>query len=115
VLPDKIPAVAPMFQGTGKSLTLLKKLYGVTGSRKSNMATTKPEILKSQLVDVVEKKYKRHHPCFIYTVGTLLTVASFTERLQHCVRKPRAFLERQGDGPTSATALYFTGSARSHH
>jgi hypothetical protein len=38
--------------------------YGVTGSRKSNMATTKPAIFRSSPVDVINKIFQRLHPCF---------------------------------------------------
>ena len=50
--------------GSGNLMRLLRMLRDLTGSAKSKMVATKPEVTTSQLVDKLAKKFQRLHLCF---------------------------------------------------
>jgi hypothetical protein len=67
--------VTPTFSGSSISVELLPTLFDVSGSRKSNMAVWKPEVLISQLVDKIEKLFKDWYPIFgVQKSGILVSV-----------------------------------------
>jgi len=61
---NKISTATPTFSRSSNYMELVSILPDVNGSRKSKMAAVKPEVLVSQLVDLIESKFQRHLLCF---------------------------------------------------
>jgi len=61
---NEISTVTPTFSRSSNSVELVTILSDVNWSRKSKMATVKPEVRVSQLVYMIELKLQRRLPCF---------------------------------------------------
>src|SRR5664279_746688 len=57
---SEIPTANPTCSRSSNSMGLVGILCDQTGSGKSNMAASKPDILISQLLDKIETKFQRH-------------------------------------------------------
>ena len=55
----EIPEVKRMFLGSNSSIELRRILCNQTGSGKSKMAASKPEVLISRLIDEIETRSQR--------------------------------------------------------
>ena len=58
---DKISAATPLFSGSSYPMRLTGTLHDQTGSRKSNMAAAKTEVLITQLADQLGTRFQRQN------------------------------------------------------
>ena len=59
-----ISTATPIFFRSGNLVRLVRMLRDLTGSAKSKMAATKPEVTTYELVDKLATKFQRFHLCF---------------------------------------------------
>jgi hypothetical protein len=96
-----------MFSGSSNPLELLNKLSNQWRVLKSKMATAKPEIVVSQLVDKVSPKFWRLPPCFWGPAiqwthwKNCLTIGGWKSKM--ATAKPEIVVSQLVDSPMSGT------------